>query len=111
MNADRLLLRAITQAQSEFVADRMPRDVFDGLLRALLKLTESEYGFIGEVLRGEGDTPYLKTYAITNIAWNEETRQLYEENAAAGLEFYNLENVFGEVVKTTQEDQTASSSL
>jgi PAS domain S-box-containing protein len=58
-------------------------------------LTQSEYGFIGGILHtGEGE-PYLKTYAITNIAWNDETRKLYDEYASQGLEFHNLNTLFG----------------
>ena len=67
------LLDAITLAQTQFVQSRGTRTVFDGLLAALLDLSESEYGFIGEVFY-EGNKPYLKTHAITNIAWNKETQ-------------------------------------
>jgi hypothetical protein len=51
--------------------DAEPRVLFDRLLTDLLLLTESEYGFIGEVLLDDNGDPYMKTYAITNIAWNE----------------------------------------
>lgn len=61
-------------------------------------MTESEYGFIGEVLYGDAKKPYLKTHAITNIAWNKETRKFYEENAPQGMEFYNLKTLFGKVM-------------
>ncbi len=94
------LLQAITKAQSEFIANADPRILFDGLLENLLEITESEYGFIGEVLRDPDDTPYLKTYALTNIAWNDETRKFYAENAPGGLEFRNLKTLFGEVMTT-----------
>ena len=94
------LLATITRAQSQFVRSHEPRMVFDSLLEALLNLTDSEYGFIGEVLREEDGTPYLKTHAITNIAWNDETRQLYEENVAQGLEFRNMRTLFGNVITT-----------
>ena len=95
-----LLLTAITRAQSQFVLSRDARTVFDGMLDALLHLTESEYGFIGEVFHEEDGTPFLKTHAITNIAWNEETQRLYDENIEQGLEFRNLETLFGNVLTT-----------
>ena len=81
------LLVAITRAQTQFVQSRDVHAVFDGLLDALLELTESEYGFIGEVFHEDDNTPYLKTHAITNIAWNHETRKFYRENVAKGLVF------------------------
>ena len=95
-----LLLTAITRAQSQFVLSHDSRTVFDGMLEALLRLTDSEYGFIGEVFHEEDGTPYLKTHAITNIAWNEQTQQLYDENVEQGLEFRNMKTLFGNVMTT-----------
>lgn len=92
------LLAAITKAQSQFVESRDPHAVFNGMLDALLSLTDSEYGFIGEVFQDEDGSPYLKTHAITNIAWNEETRRIYEENVADGMEFRNMDTLFGRVI-------------
>jgi diguanylate cyclase (GGDEF)-like protein/PAS domain S-box-containing protein len=95
-----LLLTAITRAQSQFVLSRDARMVFDGMLEALLNLTDSEYGFIGEVFQEDDGSPYLKTHAITNIAWNEETQRLYDENIEQGLEFRNMNTLFGSVITT-----------
>lgn len=94
------LLQAITTAQSQLLGVIDPNTLFEGLLRALLELTDSEYGFIGETLRTPEGAPYLKTKAITNIAWNEATRSFYDDNAPTGLEFYNLDTLFGRVLTT-----------
>jgi PAS domain S-box-containing protein len=40
--------------------------------------------------------------AITNIAWNDETRAFYAENAPQGLVFSNLDTLFGAVLKGGQ---------
>lgn len=98
----RKLLKAITKAQHEVSKSTNSRDIFDSLLSELLELTQSEYGFIGEVNFDENDLPYLTTHAITNIAWDSETRQFYEENAPQGLKFTNTETLFGRVM-TTEE--------
>ncbi len=95
-----MLLAAITRAQTQHVQSRDSRLVFDGMLEALLELTESEYGFIGEVLHNEDGSQYLKTHAITNIAWNDETQRLYDENVEKGLEFRNMNTLFGSVMVT-----------
>ncbi|UCD38427.1 MAG: PAS domain S-box protein, partial [Fidelibacterota bacterium] len=94
------VLASISRVQSEFIADVEPRKVFDDLLEVLLEITESEYGFIGEVLYTEDGAPYLKTWSITNIAWNEEMQKFYEEHAPNGMEFRNLKTLFGEVMIT-----------
>ncbi|MCB9644921.1 MAG: PAS domain S-box protein [Myxococcales bacterium] len=96
------LLEAVTHVQSEFIRNVEPRSLFDGLLAQLLEVTDSEYGFIGEVLYTSEDKPYLKTHAISNIAWNEETRKFYEDNVRKGLEFYNEKTLFGAVMATKQ---------
>lgn len=96
------LLNAVTQAQSQFIEQAGPFVVFDHMLSDVLDITDSEYGFIGEVLCREEDAPYLKTYALTNIAWNDETRRFYEENAPRGLEFDNLGTLFGQVIATRE---------
>ena len=73
---------------------------FDELLAFLLGETASEYGFIGEVLRREKGTPYLATRAITNIAWSPETRALFARAATTGMEFDNLDTLFGRVLSS-----------
>jgi len=91
------ILEVITNAQARFIRDANPQQLFDKLLNDILSLTNSEYGFIGEILY-DGDAPYLKTFAITNIAWNEQTREFYEKNAPNGLEFRNMQTLFGAAI-------------
>ncbi|MEE4250253.1 MAG: PAS domain S-box protein, partial [Alcanivoracaceae bacterium] len=95
LKAARQLAEVIARAQSQFIHESDRRRAFDKLLADILDLTASEYGFIGEVLRTDEGAPYLKTYAITNIAWNDETRTFYEANAPRGMEFSNLNTLFG----------------
>lgn len=94
------LLESLAQAQSRFIVEADPRSTFEEMLRILLELTSSEYGFIGEVHRAGDGAPYLKTHAITNIAWNQETRDFYARNAPSGLEFRNIRSLFGAVMAT-----------
>jgi len=96
----RQMAEAIARAQLEFIVQQDRRKSFDGLLADILALADSEYGFIGEVLRNPQGQPYLKTFAITNIAWNDATRAFYEANAPKGMEFTNLHTLFGEVMKS-----------
>lgn len=95
---EKALLEAIGKAQSLYIARVKAAELFDDMLTSLLKITESEYGFIGEIKHQDDGTPYLKTHALTNIAWNEETRTFYEQNAPFGLNFYNLDTLFGKVI-------------
>lgn len=94
------LLSTLTVAQSNYFLEANPGELFDGLLEALLDLTKAEYGFISEIMRDENGKPYLKTLAITNISWNDATRDFVEEYGREGLEFRNLDNLFGSVIKS-----------
>jgi PAS domain S-box-containing protein len=89
------LLQSIWQANQTFMLTQSIEQTSDVLLQEILDYTQSEYGFIGEVLKDEQGKPYLKTFAMTNVAWNEETRALYDELAGRGMEFRNLNNLFG----------------
>lgn len=107
------LLQCISNAQSQFITAENRLTIFEDLLANLLELTDSEYGFIGEVLfRDDGSAemketflkikgvPYIKTHSITNIAWNEETQKFYDENYKRGMEFDNMNTLFGAVIMT-----------
>ena len=92
-----IFLDALSRAQSQFISRTDPNALFDELLNSILDVTGSEYGFIGQVLYSDGK-PYLKNFATTDISWNEETRSFYETNSPDGLEFVNLDNLFGAVI-------------
>lgn len=96
------VLPAVARAQRALLDGGDSHRVFDVVLADLLELTGSEYGFVGEVLRDPDGEPYLRTFAVTNIAWDRDTLAFYEAHAAKGLEFRNLETLFGRVLTTEQ---------
>jgi len=79
------LLKVITNTLRRLCGERDAGNLFGDLLENLLELTASEYGFIGEVFRDEKGRPYVKSYATTNIAWNDETQHLYEKAKEKGM--------------------------
>ncbi len=95
-------LAAIAQVQTHYIANLSDANAaFGQLLSAALELTNSAYGFIGEIL-ADADGRFLKTHAITNIAWNDETQAIYDENSKTGFEFRNLKTLFGYTIRTGQ---------
>lgn len=87
--------RAIHRAQNVFLTSDSEHAAFELLLNDLLALTGSQFGFIGEVIRGVRDKPHLKIGAITNIAWSPETQALYQEVDRRGMVFDRLDNILG----------------
>ncbi|WP_100644488.1 ATP-binding protein [Alteromonas facilis] len=100
IHAEKKMLEAISNLQKAYIKGDEGYRIFSRFLGELLQLTQSEYGFIGEVLTGENGSPFLKTHAITDISWNDETSHWYKKNAPNGLEFTNLDTLFGYVIKS-----------
>lgn len=94
------LLRAVNESQLSFFLQDDFVSPMGTLLEKMLHLTESKFGFIGEVLYSEENLPYLKSHAISDISWSEETRVFYLKNFRAGIEFRNLDTLFGLSLKT-----------
>ncbi|PJA32688.1 MAG: diguanylate cyclase [Zetaproteobacteria bacterium CG_4_9_14_3_um_filter_53_7] len=94
------MLKAATRALSVFVAQTDRHALFTHILEDLNALSQSEFGFIGILLSRPDGTPYIRTLAISNIAWNEETRLIYGEHLEKGLEFNHMDSLFGQVVRT-----------
>ncbi len=92
------LLTAISRAQEHLIANAGLRQLFDSLLADFIELTQSEYGFIGDVLYQADGQPYLKTHAVTDITWDAQSRSFYQAKASKGLEFTNLKTLFGAVI-------------
>ncbi len=100
MHNSELLLKALTETYKEFLDPKSnKRSLFKQMLHQVLSVTESEYGFIGEV-RYRNGAPMLKTFAITDISWNKETAEFYKKYEEQGMEFSNLETLFGYTLKT-----------
>lgn len=94
------VLAAVLDVQGAFLREADSKRRFEQALSHFLRLTDSQYGFIGEIVRDPEREPYLKTYAISNIAWDAATRDEYERNAPAGMEFRNLKSLFGHAIST-----------
>lgn len=96
------LLRVITDSQAHFIEQADVNASFSYLLDSILKLTKSEFGFVGEILYLESGDPYLKIWSLTDIEWGEDTAKLYAEKLRTGMEFYNMFSLFGEAITSLE---------
>jgi PAS domain S-box-containing protein len=94
------LLQAVNEAQLTFFEQEDFYSLMNALLENLLSITGSSFGFTGEVLYDEQGSPYLKSHTITNISWSKETQIFYKENFRVGIEFRNLNTLFGHSLRT-----------
>lgn len=94
------LLNALHSGMSRFVEFSDQNLTYEYLLASLLAITRSDYGFVAEVFFDARNNPYLRTRAITDISWNEETRRQYDASRENGMEFRNLATLFGAALTT-----------
>ncbi|GEM_PF-1384934 len=87
------LLQILNQATSRFVASDDSRIIFENMLCDLLKITQSKYGFIGEVIPEESNPSYLKLHAVSHLAANGEPRVFQEERDGRGWKFPLVEMI------------------
>lgn len=78
------LLTAVARSQASFIDTTETRQAFDALLAESLALTDSTYGFIGEVHRRDGQT-YVKTLAMSSKTENGPARHPHEQQPAQGM--------------------------
>lgn len=94
------MLSALNQSLANYIESKGSTNPFEVMLEYLLCISDSEYGFIGEISYDKEGKPFLQTHALTNIAWDESTKKLYDDNYAAGFRFTNLGTLFGKVMTT-----------
>lgn len=84
------------------------------LLGELINLTGSTIGFMGSRKIDESGRPFLVAHAISNIAWDDESRALYDRVGERKFEFRNLETLFGPTIERGEvviENDYGSNSL
>jgi DNA-binding CsgD family transcriptional regulator len=72
------------------------------VLQSLITLSQAEFGFVGSIRHDPEGKPYLKEHAITDISWDDASRALFQHHFANGMEFRNLNTLFGEVMTTAE---------
>jgi PAS domain S-box-containing protein len=94
------MLQAVQASQATFIGVEDKRKAFQGLLASFLNVTDSTFGFVAEVLFDGQKQPYLRMQALTNIAWSNETKAAVAASETTGVEFRNLDTLFGHALRT-----------
>ena len=87
------LLDAVDRMRGAYVAGQAPEIIFDAALTEVLLMSDSRYGYIAELHADERGRPYQQCLAISNVAWDEETRRFYEANAPGGFVFHAMDGL------------------
>jgi diguanylate cyclase (GGDEF)-like protein len=101
LKQEQRILKVVDAILAGFIGQSDVETVFDSILIDVLRLSDSQYGFINQYRNDEG-TPYLQALAISNITWNAEMRRFCDEHAKTGFRFHDRDTLytvsFGEVV-------------
>lgn len=89
---------AVARIRDAYIASQDSETIFDAALTEILRLTGSQYGYIAELRTEERGAPYQQCLAISNIAWDEETRSFYTANAPSGLVFHAMDGLHAAAV-------------
>lgn len=79
------LLKAINRAQEHFISQTEPGLIFGHMLKDFLQLTQSEHGFIAQVL--PEPQPSIQFETIIAMASDAETQTFHQISTTEGLEF------------------------
>lgn len=96
----RQVMKVLRKLQKGYIDQGVSRDWWYDALESIVEITDSEYGFLGRVEHDSEGEPFLVTYALTNIAWNDWSREVWDEYQEVGLEFRNLKTLFGVTLET-----------
>jgi PAS domain S-box-containing protein len=94
-------LQAVTAINNAYLYKKNNYDVFQAILQTYLDYTHSDIGFIGRVTyRPEENKNVLTTLAISDISWDDASRELYRQHRARGMELGNLNSLYGHILVT-----------
>ena len=93
---ERALLQVLHRGLTDYHALVEGNTLWQFLKEALKNLTHSEYGLIGEVIKRDG-APALKIHAISDLSWNEPTRQLMQQLRDGEMLLSNPRSMLGQV--------------
>ena len=92
------ILEAISKVQSHYIAATDSPSVFENMMEQLLHMTDSAYGFVGEIRHGQEGKPYLKTLAMAYLSGKDEAQRFFGNRG--GQEVHDLDTLFGAAITT-----------
>lgn len=92
------LLSAISRIQSQFLDGSSSDEIAKTLLKNVVQLTESSYGFIAEVVESPDGQQGIKMLATSDIPLCPTMRKIFQQTMENKMALYSMDNLLGEVV-------------
>lgn len=103
INFNTTLINQLMVLQDNYIAGKPKKALFDEALKILQELTSSKFGFIGLVEHDKNGAPYLRTHSISDISWDEASREKYAQSYTGGMIFANLDTLFGYTLRAGRQ--------
>jgi GAF domain-containing protein len=94
------LFEKIHVADTDFMTVDSSENIFNKMLEQILGVTQCEYGFIDEMFVDDEGKRYLEARAFSNIAWDQNSRELYKKILSGEMRFGTHNSLYGEVLKS-----------
>ncbi len=94
------LLGVISAAQMAFISEKNSKQTFAELLSDIIDITDSQFGFIGEINYDAKKTPFLQMNAFINLSWSQKDKILFNQQQSEGFVFRKLDPLIGDVIVT-----------
>jgi PAS domain S-box-containing protein len=95
INRSATMLQAIQKSQAQFIVDITGSTAFETLLSCLLAMTNSDSGFVAEVLHTSSGSPYLKARSLTGEIWTRCKSGIIRQSEALDIQFFDQNNLIG----------------
>jgi len=99
---NQLLIDAIRDIQTKYIEHVKITDLNACILAKIVQVSESEYGFFGEVKKGLRGKSYLKMRNFSKLSENILMQNFIEKYMPLNMEFHNQNNLFGIVLQTNK---------
>lgn len=92
------LVNRIRLAQNHYIGVGGLAEVYREMVETAVTHTESEFGFMGEVLHDENGAPYVKSYGIIEVSGNEGEARMPASIDYEGFELRDLKSLAGAAI-------------
>lgn len=91
-------LTAIAELQDEYIGRGLSRAWWEKALARVVEVSECGFGFVGRVTQDENGERILHSYALSDIAWNDWSRSVFDDYFEGGLQFKKADSLYGATV-------------
>lgn len=91
-------LSAIAELQDEYIERGLSRAWWEKALARVVEVSECGFGFVGRITADENGEKILHSYALSNIAWNDWSRSVFDDYFEGGLQFKDPDTLYGATV-------------